>query len=182
MSDPLQASPDRPAGDPLRRFPRSSPLADRSSRLLAALVDAVFAALAVLPGLILLIIAGVLASSGSHFDRSVSVAGYILAATGGLALAIYQAVLLTRQGQTIGKRMQGIRIVQFEDDANPGFLRAVLLRAGIPLALAAIPYVGLFFVLIDILCILGDERRCLHDMIARTRVVVVIDLTGSEGR
>jgi uncharacterized RDD family membrane protein YckC len=97
--------------------------------------------------------------------------GVVIVLLGGLILGIIQLVLLTTQGQTIGKRIVSVRIVCNDTGENPGFLKAVLLRAIVNGLIAAIPGVGAFYSLVDILFIFGNERRCIHDMIAGTRVV-----------
>ncbi|SKA95090.1 RDD family protein [Prosthecobacter debontii] len=83
-------------------------------------------------------------------------------------LMIYTIYLLSVKGQTLGKKMLGIRIVNNLDDSNAGFVRAFLLR-GIVNAIpgAIIPFYGL----IDVCFIFGAERRCIHDFIAGTRVI-----------
>jgi uncharacterized RDD family membrane protein YckC len=88
-----------------------------------------------------------------------------------LGLAIYQIVLLSTRGQTIGKRWMQIKIVKL-DGSPPGFVGAVLLRIIVNSLIGAIPYVGVVYSLVDILVIFRDDRRCLHDQIAGTRVVM----------
>lgn len=95
--------------------------------------------------------------------------GRSLVMLGALAFSIYQVFLLSMQGQTIGKKLMGIRIVRYTDGSNPGFFRSVLLRAWVPNVVSVIPLVGL----IDTLFIFGKERRCLHDYLAGTKVVEV---------
>ena len=36
---------------------------------------------------------------------------------------------------------------------------------------AQIPYIGAFLILADVLCIFREDRRCLHDHLAGTRVI-----------
>jgi uncharacterized RDD family membrane protein YckC len=76
-------------------------------------------------------------------------------------------------GQTVGKRLLGIRIVRVQDDANPGFVHAVLLRSVVPIIIRAIPMFGLGFWLVDVGCIFRTDKRCLHDLIAGTKVVQI---------
>lgn len=83
---------------------------------------------------------------------------------------VVQLVMLHRNGQTMGKRLMGIRIVR-SDGTRAGLGRIFLLRALLPNLIAAIPFVGLFFALIDALFIFADDRRCLHDRFADTIVV-----------
>jgi hypothetical protein len=67
--------------------------------------------------------------------------------------------------------MTGLRIVDQDDGGNCGFLRTVVLRQFVPGLIAAVPLVGPLFALVDGLCIFGEQRRCLHDRIAGTKVV-----------
>jgi len=89
-----------------------------------------------------------------------------------LGAAIYQMVMLSKRGQTLGKRTMKIRIVKL-DGSGPGFLHAVLLRLLVNALPSAIPVVGVLYPLVDYLFIFRADRRCLHDRIAGTRVVQV---------
>jgi uncharacterized RDD family membrane protein YckC len=92
---------------------------------------------------------------------------------GGLALLaffIYSAVLVYRYGQTVGKRLMGIRVVR-TDGSRVTFSRFVFLR-WLPLAIVgAVPVLGFVASLLDPLLIFRDSRQCLHDNIADTKVV-----------
>lgn len=83
------------------------------------------------------------------------------------ALAAYQIYLLSTEGQTIGKRVMNIRIVKADTGDNGGFVTNVLVRGILNGILGFIPLYGL----VDILFIFRDDRRCVHDMIAGTKVV-----------
>lgn len=86
------------------------------------------------------------------------------------ALLVVNLVGLDRRGQTLGKRALGIRILR-RDGTHPSFGRSFGLRAVVPGVIGAVPLIGPLFALIDVLWILGDERRCLHDLMADTVVV-----------
>jgi uncharacterized RDD family membrane protein YckC len=83
---------------------------------------------------------------------------------------IVQAVLLTRSGQTIGKKIFNIRIVSIETGENAGFVTNVLKRSVLNWFLSIIP----IYSLVDILFIFNKDRRCVHDKIAGTSVVRAI--------
>jgi uncharacterized RDD family membrane protein YckC len=70
----------------------------------------------------------------------------------------------------VGKKLAGIRIVR-SDGSRAGLRRIFLLRSVVPGVFGAIPLIGPFFSLIDTLFIFGEERRCVHDLIADTIVV-----------
>ena len=88
-----------------------------------------------------------------------------------LVLAIVQGVLLTLRGQSIGKLLCRIRIVRMDTEGRPGFVRAFLLRGTVPLLIEQVPLLGGLFWIVDACFIFGDERRCVHDYIAGTKVV-----------
>jgi uncharacterized RDD family membrane protein YckC len=87
-----------------------------------------------------------------------------------LAFVIVQVVMLVKNGQTIGKRMLGIRIVKL-DGSNPGFTNVIIMRGILPGLIGGIPMVGPVFSLIDVLLIFREDHRCVHDMLAGTIVV-----------
>ncbi len=110
--------------------------------------------------------------------RAVSTLGYFADwhawMAGGVAMAaviaLIDARLVQRNGQTIGKKLFNIRIVR--SDGSPVTLsRVFFLRFLISRALAWVPFVGGLYVLTDTLFIFGDRRRCVHDYIADTIVV-----------
>jgi uncharacterized RDD family membrane protein YckC len=150
-----------------------APLANRGTRLGAIFLDS----LTMLPAIVPF---GV----GAYLMRAAAVDGRAAAPGAGAALAmglgalfmlaviIYQIYLLATRGQTLGKRWMKIRIVKL-DGSNPGFVGAVLLRGGVNGIISAIPYLGGLYALIDALFIFRDDRRCIHDLIAGTRVIAV---------
>ncbi|MEU7891799.1 RDD family protein [Nonomuraea sp. NPDC049152] len=76
-------------------------------------------------------------------------------------------------GQTLGKRLCRMKVVSGATGEIPS-LRQAGLRTLVHHLLTAIPYLGAVLGLVDMLWIFGDpQRRCLHDVIAKT---IVIDL------
>ena len=47
------------------------------------------------------------------------------------------------------------------------------MRGFVPGVLGAIPYIGWAFTMVDICFIFRDDHRCVHDLMAGTRVVKV---------
>ena len=95
-----------------------------------------------------------------------------------LAFLAYQWYLVATTGQSLAKRWMGIKIVRL-DGSPVGFVHGVLLRSWvISMATNAISTtpglrtLGRLVHLVDALMIFGEERRCLHDHIAGTRVIV----------
>lgn len=85
-----------------------------------------------------------------------------------IMLAI-QAFLLTKFGQSIGKKIVGIRIVDAETNGKVNLTRIFLLRSVVFIIL------NLLFMpistIIDYAFALGQKRQALHDKTARTKVI-----------
>ncbi|CAN5875065.1 hypothetical protein BH11MYX4_BH11MYX4_52240 [soil metagenome] len=144
-----------------------APLAGRGARFGAALIDGLISLAIMLP---LQINFGVLANFpkikplGFGETAAWAVAGFVL------WTALHSYFLATR-GQTIGKRLVGVQIVNVSD-GRPAPLVKVIFARFLPTAIVAnIPYVGGVVNLVGILLIFRDDRRCLHDLIAGTKVV-----------
>lgn len=102
----------------------------------------------------------------------------LLAIVAMLGIFIYTAVLVYRYGQTIGKRVMGIRVVR-TDGTRVGFGRFIFLR-WLPITLLSmIPLLGYVFSLLDVLLIFRDNRLCVHDNVADTRVVTAATSEGA---
>lgn len=89
-----------------------------------------------------------------------------------LPLIIWQCIWISTRGQSIGKRILGVRIVKSADCEPPGFVSGILMRAFVPGLVGSVPYIGGLFSLVDVLFIFASDHRCLHDMMAGTIVVV----------
>jgi uncharacterized RDD family membrane protein YckC len=143
--------------------------ATRGQRLLAAIVDSVVALVLLLP---LQLYFGVY----RNFPKIVPLSFGATVVWAAVSLAVWfvlHGYFLAKNGQTIGKRIVGIRV---EDRAyvRPAQLWKLTLVRYLPIAaLVLIPKVGPVFSLIDTLFIFRRDRRCLHDHIADTVVVRV---------
>jgi uncharacterized RDD family membrane protein YckC len=164
-------------------------LAERGTRLWAITIDGLLVSIPLLPTLVLGVYLGVrtqmdamqagVADSpanprafGLGGDEMMLVLGgiAIFGCLGALAIAIYQWVLISRTGQSLGKKWTGIRIEHVGGE-RMSFVIGVLLRNWVPKLIGGVPYLGMIFSLIDCLYIFRDDRRCIHDHIAGTRVV-----------
>ena len=101
-------------------------------------------------------------------ERATLILGGIMLG-GWILIAIVNGVLVGTRSQSIGKALVGIE-VRREDGTRAGFWRIAGLRWLVgTLAIGAfVP----FYALIDTLCIFRRDRRCVHDQIAGTIVVV----------
>ncbi len=76
--------------------------------------------------------------------------------------------LIATRAQSVGKILLQMKIVDNSDRPISGFSDGVVLRAWVP---GLIGYFIAIFHLFDALWIFGEERRCLHDRIAGTKVI-----------
>ena len=175
--------------------------ATRTSRLLAFLID-------MSPGLVIGVVGALLALamlpgifSGTFDPKSGSgLVGFglfmLVIGVAGIAWTVWTIVLLYRYGQTVGKKVMGIRVVR-TDGSRVTFARFFFLRG---LAIGIIgavvggiggamhfQFAGNIVTLVDYLMIFGAARRCLHDFIADTQVATAASspnatLAGISGR
>lgn len=86
-------------------------------------------------------------------------------------LVVIQVLLLCVRSQTIGKLLLGLQIVDVVHEQPGGPVRAFLLRAFLPTLIEVIPLLGFLFWVVDSCFIFREDRRCIHDLIAGTKVV-----------
>lgn len=141
--------------------------AERGTRFGAATVDGLIAILIFVP---------VIFSIGTTGLATANLGAAILSGAGFLSLimvigvTVYTIQLVNRNGQTIGKKLLGIKVVR-SDGSRASLGRIFWLRNVVNALPGLIPFVGNVYVLIDHLFIFGEKRQCLHDKIADTIVI-----------
>lgn len=83
---------------------------------------------------------------------------------------VLHGFLLQQYGQTIGKRIMGIAIVTM-DNQKPAFFMLIIQRYLSQWVMGMVPMIGIFLRLADILAIYRADKRCIHDHIAKTKVI-----------
>ena len=146
----------------------TSVVADRGTRLGAAILDSfIFMLMVYMPLVAGAAVAG--ASGAAQTPETVTRAfgiGGILALVGLVIWGAITIVLMRRNGQSIGKKATGIKVVR--SDGSPASLsRLIWLRNVVNWIISIVPLYGF----IDALFIFGESRQCLHDKIADTIVV-----------
>jgi uncharacterized RDD family membrane protein YckC len=142
-------------------------LAGRFTRLAAAIVDSVIGTAVSLP-LVYLSGAWGYIARGENPPLGLTLA---LGAGGFLVFILIHGYFLKTNGQTIGKKLTGIRIADL-DGGVPDFLTLILWRY-LPLTLVSqVPVIGPYLATVDTLFIFRADRRCLHDLLAGTKVVM----------
>ena len=157
------------SGDPER--------ASRSSRFWASFVDGLVISLpfapsyvAAFPAITTLMHEGHATAFGIWAEMSHTGALFYGGLIVSLLLWAVVAVLVQKNGQSIGKKFLRIKDVR-TDGSRAGFGRIFGLRYFVNTLLSMIPLLGSFYALVDVLMIFGSARRCAHDYIADTIVV-----------
>ncbi|SUD91085.1 RDD family protein [Psychrobacter phenylpyruvicus] len=89
-----------------------------------------------------------------------------------LVLFIMQLMLLIKRGQTIGKIVMGIRIVDAKTQKLASITNVILLRSLVTSALYALPAIGTLFLIADfVVMVINKQRLSIHDKLAKTMVV-----------
>ena len=87
-------------------------------------------------------------------------------------LMIAQVLLLMRRGQSIGKMIMGIRILDRQSNAIPRFFNLIIMRGLFTTLAYSLSIFGLVVLVVDLVMMLtSKERLSLHDKIAKTYVV-----------
>lgn len=142
------------------------PLASRWARLGASIIDSIIMMFVVVP---------VMYFTGG-FDGMMEgrEPGFVyMFGMGILSLVAYLVInyrFLVTNGQTIGKKVLEIKIVDLNGNL-PVFQPQLLIRYAVYLLPGQIPFVGQLFSLINVLFIFSAEKRCIHDLVAKTKVV-----------
>ena len=143
-------------------------LAGRGMRLVAFLIDTLILMVLVIP---VMLVGGIFAmvmsgeEPGFGTTLMIGVASFVL-------FVIVQGYPLSATGQTWGKMALGMKIVDLAGN-KPEFGKLIALRYLTTQVIGMIPFVGFIYWLVNVLFIFGDDRRCIHDKIAGTRVVMV---------
>ena len=141
-------------------------LASRWLRLFAALIDGIIMGAVIWPMMFAL---GIFDGIMEGIEPSIGMT-LILGLSGIIFFFLINYYFLASTGQTIGKKIVGIKIVDL-DGQLPSFSKAIVPRYLVYLVPGNIPLIGQLFSIVNILFIFGKERRCIHDLVAKTRVV-----------
>lgn len=153
------------AADPLAGMP---PLAGRGRRLVARIIDAIIIGVPV--GLIMSGIVGWVdytSTSNAETGKQATVSGVTM-----LVYLVYEGLMLTHRGQTVGKMAMRIRVAMLTDGSVPT-TQAGWVRAAVYTLPEIVPCCGLIFWFVNVVWCTWDKpyQQCLHDKAAKTVVV-----------
>nr|WP_260407960.1 RDD family protein [Planomonospora venezuelensis] len=166
-----------------------APLAEWWQRLVARIVDGVILAI---PMVILTFVLTAVLVTAPSFNAAtgeldagggVLLASIITSIIAGVIFFAYEFLMLKQGGQTIGKKVMGIKVVPIGSASTAGGLSsdAAMKRAGVmygPYLVNGVPFVSWIaniFSLVNVLWLLWDKpyQQALHDKVATTAVVKV---------
>ena len=140
-------------------------LASRGSRFVGSILDGLIYMVVVLPVMLLTVDFGSMSAADPDVIGLYAKVGIPM-----LLVAIVQWYLISTTGQSLAKKMLGMKIIKTTgEDVN--FVSGVLLRNWVPAFIGSIPLINMIFPLVNALYIFGDEHQCLHDKIAGTKVI-----------
>ena len=164
-TDERPTTPSEEAGTP------SGPeLAGRGRRLGAYIIDTIIAGIVLVavayfnPGPLGITMLDLMRDATQQMSTAGSIAFVII------FMAINSYLLVTK-GQTLGKLALGIRIVDAASNGAATAVKLLGLRYVLVMLVAVIPFIGGLLGVIDFLFIFREDRRCVHDLIAGTKVV-----------
>lgn len=148
------------------------PLASRWLRLWGALIDTVLGTVAMLPVILLVLFQ-------LDFERALESQDFvdelIVNLIGWLIFLVLHGYFLAKRGQTIGKMIVKTRIVDVRHNTILPLWKVISLRY-LPLGLfTSLPIFGALFGIVNCLFIFRADKRCVHDLIAGTKVISLKD-------
>lgn len=150
-------------------------LAGRGQRLAAAIVDGIAVGVPYVP----ILIFSVMVEIGSIGEAAL-LGAVLLTACGYLVLMGLNLYWLYDNGQTVGKKLLGIKIVRSDLRTRASLPRIIFLRVIPVWIIANVPCIGSMILLGNYVAIFSGEQRCGHDYVADTHVVVDDGEVGQE--
>jgi len=149
-------------------------LASRSARLVAVTIDGLLGFIWFAPVYITNFATVAQQARGSPIMVWINLARtggwFYVGVLGALVVLAIDLTLLARNGQTIGKKLLGIKVVRV-DGSPVSLYRVFFLRYVCNTLLTLIPLFGSLYSLVDCLMIFSESRRTVHDRIADTIVI-----------
>jgi uncharacterized RDD family membrane protein YckC len=143
-----------------------SDLASRWNRLWASLIDGLTMIPIMLP---IMYFTGGLEGLKNGVQPSL-IYTLTMALIGVIIFVIIHGKWLIADGQTLGKRALNIKIVTVEN--KHASLAVLAKRYGFSMLIPQIPFIGALINFVNLLFIFTKSKRCLHDLVAGTKVVI----------
>lgn len=144
----------------------SAALASRWKRLGGSLIDTIILLVVLIPIMFITGFTAIIASG----EEPGFVFTIMLAIVGMLVFFAINFKFLKENGQTIGKKAMGTKIVAL--DGSKALMNDHLAKRYATYFIPnQIPIIGAVFGLVNVLFIFGAQKRCIHDLAGKTKVV-----------
>jgi uncharacterized RDD family membrane protein YckC len=150
----------------LRDRPRPDRIALRSDRIAAAIADALFVTLVLTPLTWIVMGIGTAVGADVKGEAALGIVALVIVVMGFL----YTLIPTALRGQTLGKRLVGIRVVRSDNFDVPGWRRAAIRTLGLT-PLGWVPYGNAAVAAGESMFMFTRTRQGLHDLMAGTVVV-----------
>lgn len=142
-------------------------LASRWSRLFASILDGIIMLMILVPTMFIVGYFEVIASGEDVFLYQVLLGIFSI-----FIFIVINLKFLADKGQTIGKMVLGIKIVDMQ--GGKAELKDHLFKRYLTYFLPGqVPLIGGLFSLINVLFIFRKDKRCIHDLVGNTQVIRV---------
>ena len=142
-------------------------LAPRGKRLFASMIDGSISMIVTIP---LMLYLGIWENAVKGLQAPLTTM-LILGVVAIIAFLLMHGYLLKKYGQTIGKSLTNIYIVDLNNNV-PEFPKLIALRYLPMWIITFIPVINSILPLVDSLFIFRKDKRCIHDLLAGTKVIV----------
>lgn len=176
--NPYTAPQSAPELAPAPQY-QDTELASRWARLGASIIDALVMMVTAVPLIFLVIYFVIMKESqtsesllNNFQTASESILWNMVNAL--IGITVYVAIngyFLVKSGQSIGKKALGIQIVDYHSNQLLPASKVLGMRYVLTQVLSNIPFVGSLFSLVNVLFIFGSEKRCIHDLMANSKVI-----------
>jgi uncharacterized RDD family membrane protein YckC len=140
--------------------------ATRISRLFASIIDIVLLMIIFMP--IMWLTGGFDGvTTGETFSLGYSI---VIGIVGYIIFLALNGQLLIKKGQTLGKKLQNIKVVTLSDE-RPELYPHLIKRYVVFFFIGYVPTIGTLLSFGNLLAIFSKQKKCGHDIFAQTRVV-----------
>jgi uncharacterized RDD family membrane protein YckC len=140
--------------------------AGRGTRLVASILDGIIIVVMIYTPMMIGVGISAAQAHGGKPQLHFSPIGGLFTLVGLVAWIWLTVMFVSRNGQSIAKKMMGIKVVR-TDGSRASLGRIFWLRNFVNILLGLLPFYGV----VDALLIFGESRQCVHDKIADTIVI-----------
>lgn len=156
---------------PARAGIPSSRVAGVGKRIGGAIIDGIFVMIGLAVGIGLSVASVAIMGPPAEDAAPFATVGFWLIMVGAAIPTIINYVMVSKSGQTLGKKMVGTVMVDIDSGTPVGFGQGIFKRSMVFGFITGIPIIGPLIALVDIGFLFTENHQTLHDRLANTLVV-----------